>query len=91
MNAIQPPVLRSKIQCTIYPNPLGEEAVVSVQGAKNQQFELRLHNMVGRYLRSEKITGGMGKIRKNGLADGLYFYEIRANGFVVGQGKVAME
>jgi uncharacterized repeat protein (TIGR01451 family) len=91
VSAVQPPVLRSKIQCTVYPNPMGEEAVVLVQGTENQQLELRLYDRLGRYLRSEKITGGMGKIRKNGLADGLYFYEIRADGAVVGQGKVAVE
>lgn len=91
INATEPLVLRSKISCTVYPNPMSEEAIVLIQGAENQQFELRLYDPMGRYLHSEKITGGMGKIRKNGLADGLYFYEITANGAVVGQGKVAVE
>ncbi|MBK8565558.1 MAG: T9SS type A sorting domain-containing protein [Saprospiraceae bacterium] len=90
VSAVQPPVLRSKTSCTVYPNPMGEEAVVLLQGAENQQFELRLYDGLGRYLRSEKIRGSMGQIRKDGLADGLYFYEIITNGLVVGQGKVAM-
>jgi hypothetical protein len=63
---------------------------VLIQGADNQAFELRLYDLTGRYLRSEKIMGGMGRIRKDGLADGLYFYEIIAEGEVVGQGKVAV-
>ncbi|MCC6727046.1 MAG: T9SS type A sorting domain-containing protein [Saprospiraceae bacterium] len=91
VNSVEPPVLRSKISCTVYPNPMGEEAVVLIQGAENQDFELRLYDMTGRYLRSEKITGGMGKIRKNGLPDGLYFFDVLSEGVKLGQGKVAME
>jgi hypothetical protein len=70
---------------------MGDEAIILIQNAENQDFELRLYDLTGSYLHSEKILGGTGKIRKNGLADGLYFFEIVSNGFAVGQGKVAMK
>ncbi len=89
-SAVQPPLLPKRINCTVYPNPFGDEAVVLLQGAANQEFELRLYDLTGRHLRSEKITGGIGRIRNDGLAEGLYFYEIIAEGEVVGQGKVAV-
>ncbi len=85
------PVLPKAIQCNVYPNPFSDEAMVVVQGVENQELELRLYDLTGRYLRSEKIRNGVGKIKKNELAAGLYFYEIRANGAAVGQGKLAVE
>ncbi len=91
LDAGETPFLTKNIKCLVYPNPMGEEAVIVLQGIENQVVDLRLYDLTGRYLRSEKITGGMGKIRKNGLPAGLYFYEIRANGLTVGQGKVAVE
>ncbi len=91
VNAVQPPVLQRKISCTIYPNPMDEEATILLQNAENQQFEMRLYDGMGRYLRSGAILGGIGKIRRDGLPSGLYFYEIMAaNGSVVGQGKLGM-
>ncbi len=88
--AVHKPVLPKKINCTVYPNPFGEEAMVVVQGAENQSVELRLYDLTGRHLRSETIKNGVGKIRKNGLTPGLYFYEITVNGVASGQGKVAV-
>ncbi len=90
-SAVQPPVLPKKINCTVYPNPFADEAVVLLQGVENQEIELRLFDLTGRFLRSEKIKNGVGKIKKNGLAPGLYFYEITANGIAVGQGKVVLQ
>jgi uncharacterized repeat protein (TIGR01451 family) len=91
LDAGEPRHFPKRIQCLVYPNPMGEEAVIVLQGIENQVVDLRLYDLTGRYLRSEKIAGGMGKIRKNGLPAGLYFYEIRANGVAIGQGKLAME
>ncbi|MBK9018042.1 MAG: T9SS type A sorting domain-containing protein [Saprospiraceae bacterium] len=89
--AVRKSVLPKKINCTVYPNPFADEAVVLMQGIENQEFELRLFDLTGRFLRSEKIENGVGKIKKNGLAPGLYFYEITTTGIAVGQGKVVLQ
>lgn len=89
--AVQKPVLPKAIQCNVYPNPFSDEAVMVLQGVENQEVEMRLYDLTGRYLRSERIRNGVGKIKRNDMSAGLYFYEIRSNGVTVGQGKLAVE
>jgi len=91
INGVRKPVLPQAVQCNVYPNPFSDEAVIVLQGVENQEIELRLYDLTGRILRSEKIKNGIGKIKRNSLSTGLYFYEVNLGGMRVGQGKLAIE
>lgn len=91
INGVRKPVLSQAIQCNVYPNPFSDETVIVLQGAENQEVELRLYDLTGRFLRSEIIKNGMGKINRNSLSTGLYFYELNLGGMRIGQGKLAVE
>jgi uncharacterized repeat protein (TIGR01451 family) len=91
VSGVKNPVQPNVVVCNIYPNPMSDDAFVVLQGIENQEFELRLYDITGRQLRSEKIRNGVGKLSRNGLQAGLYFYEVILGGTRVSQGKLAIE
>lgn len=91
VSGVKNPALPTTVDCKIYPNPMSDEAFVVLQGVENQEFELRLYDITGRQLRSEKISNGLGKFSRKGLQAGLYFYDVKLGGTTVSQGKLAIE
>ena len=70
-----------------YPNPFNPETVISWQLAIRSQVSLKVFDVLGNEvstLANEEMEAGIHRISFNGenLASGIYFYQLKTNGFI---------
>lgn len=76
----------------IYPNPLTSTTTVTVLGQEYAVLELVVYDALGRVAKSRK-----GKqtnqliLERTGLTQGVYFYQLRGNGQLLGTGKLLVQ
>ena len=79
----------SKFQIQISPNPFHDVVVIFAQfPVRNAQ--LKIYNCLGALVREVSLSfgEGRGEVNRNGLPDGLYFYELTSNNYeLIGNGK----
>lgn len=63
----------------VYPNPFGSSVTFDIEGCECPQLELRVYDALGRVIRSERPAGPKFEFFRQGLAPGLYLYELRDN------------
>ena len=81
----------------VLPNPFSEHATFELLefnkpydvASNSPKFEL--YDALGRLLRSEKITNARFDFPRKDLSSGVYFFNITANGKVLGQGKLMIQ
>ena len=71
----------------LYPNPTQHQ--FTIMSSEATSFEL--FNTMGKKVKSEKISSNQTIIKRNGLANGLYFYMLKNKNKKVGSGKVIFE
>jgi hypothetical protein len=67
----------------VYPVPVSNDVFVEFTAANNANAELKLHDIMGKLIFEESLSGLNGKyvksINMSGLASGLYFIELRSD------------
>ncbi len=82
-------VLVPNVYIQIAPNPLTNQARVSVEGLDNtDKMNFRLYSTVGKSVLNSQFSGSSFEFQAAQLPAGVYFYEIRSAGKAVGQGKL---
>ncbi len=82
-------VLVPNVQIQIAPNPLTNQARVSVEGLENtDKMSFTLYSTVGKSVLNSQFSGTSFEFEAAQLPAGVYFYEIRSAGKAVGQGKL---
>jgi len=71
------------ITVSIYPNPASEEVWVSIADGAWQDAGFVLYDALGRVVRRQEFEGSEMRISLRGLAQGLYFGEVRRKGAVL--------
>ncbi len=65
--------LGKEVSVSITPNPMGNVAVMTFTGLKNENYQLSLLNLNGQEVRSYKNVAGSVEIQRNDLPQGTYF------------------
>lgn len=88
ISAITDPSPLSNVEVKVYPNPFSNQATFEVDGAEGEELTLRLFDGTGRLVRNETFTGNQLLFERQGLRDGIWFFQILAEGQQVGSGKL---
>lgn len=72
----------------IAPNPFNEQAALEISGTDIQDGQLTLLDVQGRVVRTVTFTGNRVVLLRQGLAAGMYFYQITDGGVLQSSGKV---
>ncbi|HIA07299.1 MAG TPA: T9SS type A sorting domain-containing protein [Flavobacteriales bacterium] len=75
----------------IYPNPFTESTLIEFENTAGTSFELRVLDLSGKLIRERSaITGTRFVFRRDGMANGIYFLELRSKDQVF-LGKLVLE
>lgn len=78
-----------KFSITAWPNPFRETTTIAIDNPVNSRFTLTLYNLLGQAVRRfEDVSGSRFRIERHGLANGVYFLQITAQGKSIALGKV---
>ncbi len=76
----------------IYPNPFSKSALLVFQNQNNTPHILSIYNLQGQLVQSKtNITTNQIKIKRNGLTDGLYFFELQSHHKIRATGKLLVK
>lgn len=71
--------LSSEVKITLFPNPVSQSNVCTVQVANNEAYNLNVYDILGNNLYSTKGNGNM-PIPTTNLSPGLYMVQVKQNG-----------
>ncbi len=75
-------------EVSVFPNPAKEATNFILSGYLPRHAELRLFTATGQLALAQRIGFGWSLVGLEGIAPGLYFYEVRDNGKLLGSGKL---
>jgi PKD repeat protein len=82
----------SNVSITLQPNPFNQYTNIRIEGAGNDAVELNVYDLIGNVVKSEiSNNSNVIRINRDNMATGMYLYEIRQNGKLLGQGKMIAE
>jgi hypothetical protein len=64
-----------------YPNPSSDMVTVKIDNMNVSDFVLNIYNTMGKLVKSEKLVKNQDQINIQGLSNGIYIAEIKANGW----------
>ncbi|MFN0013519.1 MAG: T9SS type A sorting domain-containing protein [Saprospiraceae bacterium] len=83
--------LRPGLDLRVLPNPVAESALLELSGLGNiLEWQVELRDVTGRTVRTATATGNQWRFERGNLPAGMYLLEVRAEGQVVGSGKVVL-
>lgn len=75
----------------IAPNPVTQSAVLELRGVQDLgEWQVELLDATGRPVRSANVSGTQWRFERSDLPAGLYLLQVRANGQLLGAGKVML-
>lgn len=76
----------------LYPNPVHDRAVISVEGRSLENASLSVYDIAGKQVSSQSgISGNSVSFCREGLPAGMYFYRLEQDGELIAEGKFAVE
>jgi hypothetical protein len=75
---------------TVFPNPAREATNVILSDYLPQHAVLYLHTATGQLIHQQRIGFGWNNVPLEGMAPGLYFYEVKDAGRLLGSGKLVV-
>ncbi len=72
----------------IYPNPVDDELTVNLNGYQPKEAAIYFYDLLGRFLRKERVHIGRNMLSVSDLPTGLIFYEVRDSGVLMTLGKL---
>ena len=76
------------LQLQVHPNPIGSEAILQLKNQSLQNGDFLLYDLNGRLLQKQTFSGDAIHFDKTSLTKGLYFFEVKETGVLVGSGKL---
>lgn len=84
-----PTLLLPDVRVQIVPNPLTSQAQVRVEGLKNtEKMNFTLYSLLSKTVLTGQFNGENFDFQTGQLPPGVYFYEVRSGGKIVGKGKL---
>jgi len=81
----------SPINLKISPNPMTDVAVIQVENPHHSDGRFELYDLQGRKVRSYEFSGHTFELHKGDLSEGMYLFEVRSRGEILGTGKVMIK
>lgn len=81
----------SPVQMQISPNPVTETATIRIENDNHSEGVFRLYDLQGRTVGAYEFFGNEFQFQKGNLAEGLYLFEIQAEGSLIGTGKLMIK
>ena len=72
----------------IYPNPMSDFAVINIENQRESEYSIKIFDVTGKELRTEKISSNQHKFQRENLNSGLYFYQIESKNQMLKTGKL---
>ncbi len=89
LSAWQP--FRSGLELRVLPNPVAQSAVLELRGVEGlQDWQVELRDALGRPVLNDTANGAGWRFERGNLPAGLYLLQVRANGQLLGSGKVVL-
>ena len=88
-NATQ--VFRPNVEMKVYPNPATEFAIFELKNVEKEQFVFKLFTAAGQLQRVNNFVDNEYYFYRNGLVEGLYFYQIESGGELLVTGKLVLK
>ncbi|MBK9337780.1 MAG: hypothetical protein IPM98_14975 [Lewinellaceae bacterium] len=89
VSAWQP--FRSGLELRVLPNPVAESALFELRGMEGlQDWQVELRDATGRSVQTATASGTQWRFERGDLPAGLYLLQVRANGQLLGSGKVLL-
>ncbi|MEL6356411.1 MAG: T9SS type A sorting domain-containing protein, partial [Bacteroidota bacterium] len=81
------------VNISVFPNPMTAFTTVKVEGWKKlgTQFELSITDAFGRQVYQTTFTGDQVQVARQNLPAAAYFYELRGDGLLIGNGKLFVQ
>lgn len=81
----------NNIQVVISPNPVKESFQLQLSAAPASQTYLHVYDALGREVRKESVLSSKNTFNRNGLAAGIYLWQLQAQGKILSHGRLAYE
>ncbi len=81
----------SPVYLKISPNPMTDVARIQVENPHHADGQFELYDLQGRKVRSYQFAGNVFELHKGDLQGGLYLFEVRSRGELLGTGKVMIK
>lgn len=82
----------SDINLSIYPNPMNDYAIIKFDRSPESPYSYVLFDQRGRTVKSASgISDNQIRIEKNNLANGVYFFQLKSKGEILGNYKLIIE
>jgi len=76
------------VKIKVAPNPFLEKATIEIEGITLDEADLRIFDMMGRLVRTEKYRANRFEVYRNNLPGGMYTFEIITKGQTMATGKL---
>ncbi|HSF90169.1 MAG TPA: MopE-related protein [Saprospiraceae bacterium] len=79
------------ITITLYSNPLNSQSLLKVNGPVMMPYRAHIYNTYGQSIQSYDLVNNEVVLQRRDFSPGLYFYQVRSGGSIVGVGKIVVE
>lgn len=76
------------VKIKVAPNPFFDKATIDFEGITLSEVDLRMYDMMGRLVRTEKHRASSFEVYRNNLPSGMYTFQILTGGQTLATGKI---
>jgi Leucine-rich repeat (LRR) protein len=88
----QTTIIDETIDVSIYPNPFHEKTTLVVKGKDYEQLELSVFDVTGRLVTTTRSSEhNRIELSRNGMTQGVYFYQLKGDNELINTGKVVVQ
>ncbi len=66
----------------VYPNPLGENRLLTVESIFQEDYQMNIYDPAGKWVKKADLRKGRGQIDLKGLPSGIYYYQFRNEHYI---------
>ena len=76
------------VEINVAPNPFFDRATIDIEGITLNEVDLRVYDLMGRLVRTEKHRSSKFEVYRNNLPAGMYTFQLVTNGQTLATGKL---
>jgi len=85
-------IRKEGVNIKVFPNPFSQQSTMEIMGMDEvKQGQFVIYNSTGQQLRRQDFTGNQLKLSRNNLPAGIYFFQVSAEGQLIGSGKLLVQ
>jgi hypothetical protein len=84
-------IWKDELDIKVYPNPFQQMTTIEIQGKNFELLELQITDIAGRVLQHKQAhNNNQISVYRNDLQTGIYFYQLKGDGKLLGTGKLVL-